>query len=71
MNNRRLAGLVLLLAVLGMAFPTTGHALTPSDLGGDVEPGLFARFFEWVRVVVFEVTDVFVTQEGATVSPGG
>lgn len=71
MNNRRLAGLVLLLAVVGLAFPTAGHALAASELGGDIEPGLFARFFEWVQVVFFDVVPTWVTEEGASIGTSG
>ena len=72
MKNRRIVGVVLLLALVVLVFPTAGQALEPGQLGGEVEPGLFARFLEWVEAVVFApVVEVWVALEGATITPAG
>ncbi len=75
MSVRRSVGVVLVLAVMGLGFPSAGEAAIGSDLGGE-EVGLgllerLSRLLSWAEVVLADLGAQFVTTEGASITDSG
>ena len=75
MSVRRIVGVVLLFAVMGLVFPSTGEAAIGRDLGGDAG-GLdllerLTRFLSWAEGVLADLGAQFVTTEGAGITGDG
>ena len=75
MSHRRIVGAVLLLALIALAFPTTGEARIHADLedvsGG---PGFLERLgglWIWAQNVLADLGAQITTKEGASVGTGG
>ncbi len=69
MSIRRIVGVVLLFAVMGLVFPSAGEATIGRDLDGDAG-GLellerLGRFLTWAQTVLADLGTQFVATEGA------
>ncbi len=75
MSHRQIWGAVLLLALMGLAFPGTGEARIQTDLGEvSVAPGLLerlAQLWTWAEGVVADLGALLSTKGGASITPGG
>ena len=74
MSIRRIVGVVLLFAVMGLVFPGTGEAAIGRDLDGDAGLGLLerlGRLLSWAQTVLADLGTQFVTTEGAGLAGDG
>ncbi len=75
MSHRQIWGAVLLLALMGLAFPGAGEARIQTDLGEvSASPGFLerlAQLWTWAEGVVVDLGAQLVTKEGASIGPGG
>lgn len=75
MRTRRIVGVVLVLAVLGIAFPGAGEAGVAggpvADAGGFDALSLLSRIFAAVQGFVSGIADRFVAAEGSSISTNG
>ena len=74
MRNRRMVAAVLLLAVMGLVFPSASEAMIDRgalEIDGPDLMERLGRVWAWVQGVLESVARQFVTSEGAGVTTGG
>lgn len=74
MKFSRIVVMVLLVGLMGILSPGIGEAtvLGHLEVGADeFELGPVARFLDWAGRTLGQLTQVFVTQEGASITGGG
>ena len=75
MGTRRIVGVVLIVALMAVVFPTAGEARIYADLGDvSVGSGLLdrlAQLWSWAEGVLVDLGAQFVITEGASLTSGG
>ena len=74
MRTRRMVAVVLLLAVMGLVFPSASEAMIDRGALETDGPDLMERLgrvWAWAQGVVEGVARQFVTSEGAAITGGG